>query len=115
MTADLGVGLAHVHILERERWSGGLVHLAQSGASPVSAGRGVVVVSALAAVVGEEAREHPAEQRSQGRAAAGNDGKVDLDGAEGVADCVPRVIALDVELSAQLVYTNDGKDGDTKR
>ena len=89
--------------------------MAQPGASPVSATGGVIIASVFAAVVGEEAREHPAEQRSQGWAAAGDDGQVDLDATEGVAECVSRVVALDVELLAQLVDTNDGDDADTKR
>lgn len=89
--------------------------MAQPGASPVSAAGGVIIASVFAAVVGEETREHPAEQRSQGWAAAGDDGQVDLDAAEGVAERVSRVVAFDVELFTQLVDTNDGDDADTKR
>lgn len=89
--------------------------MAQPGASPVSAAGGVIIASVFAAVVGEETREHPAEQRSQGWATAGDDGQVDLDAAEGVAERVSRVVALDVELFTQLVDTNDGDDADTKR
>ena len=89
--------------------------MAQPGACSVSAAGGVIIASILAAVVGEEAREHPAEQRSQSWTATGCDGQVDLDATEGVAECVSRVVALDVELLAQLVDTNDGDDADTKR
>lgn len=71
--------------------------MAQAGTSSVSAAGGVIVASVLAAVVGKEAREHPAEQRSQGWTAASYDGQVDLDAAEGVAERVSRVVALDVE------------------
>lgn len=84
-------------------------------ACSISAAGGIVVASILAAVVGEETREHPAEQRSQGWAAAGDDGQVDFDAAKGVAERVSRVVALDVELFTQLMDTNDGDDADTKR
>lgn len=103
--------LATVDFLEREVSSD--IRVSSGSAGAIVARR--VVVSVVAALVGEQTREHSAEQGAECRTARGDDGQVDLDTTICVSECVSRVVVgiEVVEFLAEFVDTDNTNNGDT--
>lgn len=112
MSSDLRVCLAAVEILERKVSAD--IRMPSASASTVVVAW-CIVISVVAALVGEQTREHSAEQRAQCGTAGGDDGQVDFNGAQRASECVSRVVVgiLVVKLLAELVDAEYRNNGDT--